>query len=314
MKGGLACAEQRIAGPMAKQTDLVDTLELIEPGTWSVPAIYSSPHSGNIIPEDLSSISCLTNEQLRRSEDSYVDELFSDCVGFGAPLLKCLVSRTYVDLNRDPNEFDQKLFDQPLPENLRSTSVRAHSGLGVIPRVVSEGEFIYDRKLRLSQAKKRMDRVYFPFHRKLSALAESAIESMGIACILDCHSMPRSATRIGKLGLTRSIDVVLGDRFGSSCSEDIISEWQRNLQSHGLNVVRNHPYSGGYITNHYGQPRLNRHALQIEINRSLYMDERSMEKHRNFATLQQALNACIKEFSRYLADNRQQGAELKAAQ
>jgi N-formylglutamate deformylase len=281
---------------LSEQKPAPEWIELVEPATWTAPVIVSSPHSGSHIPPDLLEASALTVSQLHRSQDTHVDELFSDCVALGAPLLKCLVSRAYVDLNRDPAEFDQRLFTEPLPEDLKSNSVRAIAGLGVIPRIVSEGELIYARPLTLSEALQRMQQVYQPFHAMLSALTDTAVATFGLSCLLDCHSMPRSAIASHRSGASKSVDVVLGDRFGSSCDEHVMAFWQEKLTEAGLAVVRNHPYPGGHITSHYGKPVRNRHALQIEINRSLYMNETTLEKNRNFPVLKQTLANCTKQF------------------
>jgi N-formylglutamate amidohydrolase len=288
--------------------------EILAPNQWQVPAVFNSPHSGNIIPTSLLEQSRLSATELRKSEDCYVDELFAGCQNLGAPLLRALVSRAYIDLNREPFELDARMFMEDLPGYMNPGSPRVASGLGTVPKVVAEGEDIYRGKIHLADAKKRIDEVYRPYHRTLSALLNECYNATGFALLVDCHSMPASAVHNNRSIHGHAIDVVLGDRFGASCNDAIAGEAERLLTDAGLRVVRNKPYAGGFITETYGAPRHNRHALQIEINRSLYMDERRFEKNAAFADVQNALTKVMAGLLSYLPQSDQSPSHQLAAE
>lgn len=268
--------------------------EILAPREWSVPLVFNSPHSGQHIPPELLNQSRLSGHALRQSEDSFVDELFADCVELGAPLLHALVSRSFIDLNREPYELDPRMFLEDLPRHMNAGSPRVLSGLGTIPRIVSEGEQIYRGKLPLLQALNRIEKVYKPYHRTLSALLAEAHGQTGMVVLIDCHSMPASAVQSGSS--SSGVDVVLGDRFGTSSDPAFVSWLEQALMDAGFSVRRNRPYAGGFITETHGLPRQNRHAIQIEINRQLYMSETRLEKNANFGATQRALTKAIEGF------------------
>jgi N-formylglutamate amidohydrolase len=256
--------------------------EILAPAEWTAPAVFNSPHSGRDFPEEFLRQSRLPLMTLRKSEDCYIDELFMSCVDHGAPMLRALVPRSYIDLNREPYELDPRMFSSDLPGYANTGSPRVAGGLGTIPRIVSEGEDIYRGRLDFAEARKRIDRIYLPYHRTLSALTNAVLTKAGEVLLVDCHSMPASATAHVAGAGAGMVDVVLGDRFGASCAEDISAFVEERLQRHGLRVLRNKPYAGGFITQNHGAPHRGQHALQIEINRSLYMNEASLEKTRDF--------------------------------
>ncbi len=230
---------------------------------------------------------------LRRSEDCFVDELFLSCVAHGAPMLRALVPRSYVDLNREPYELDPRMFSSELPGYANTGSPRVAGGLGTIPRIVSEGEDIYRGRIEFAEARRRIEQIYVPYHRTLSALANEVMAKVGEVLLIDCHSMPASATAHVVPAAAGPVDVVLGDRFGSSCAEDISAFIEEEFTARGLKVLRNKPYAGGFITQNHGAPHRGQHALQIEINRSLYMDEATLEKTRDFDTVAAVLSEVI---------------------
>jgi N-formylglutamate amidohydrolase len=273
--------------------------DVVVPAVWCRPLILNSPHSGRNIPRNLLQRSCLAETELRRSEDSYIDELFESCVAFGIPLLKALVSRSYVDLNREPHELDPRMFSDKLPGFANTSTPRVLSGLGTIPRTVSDGHDIYRTKLLVSEAMARIDEIYLPYHRTLSALLNEAYVKTGFVLLLDCHSMPLSAvTDSGAKGGT--VDVILGDRFGTSADPELVGTLEGLFISQGLKVRRNRPYAGGFITETHGNPRINRHAIQIELNRSVYMNEQTLEKKEGFIQLARALKQIISGLVTYL--------------
>jgi N-formylglutamate amidohydrolase len=268
--------------------------EILAPSAWTAPAVFNSPHSGKQYPADLLRMTRLSHAALRKSEDCYIDELFMSCVDYGAPLLRALVPRAYIDLNREAYEFDPRMFGCELPGYMNTSSPRVAGGLGTIPRLVAEGEEIYRERLSLIDALGRVETIYRPYHRTLNALLDEVLGNIGTVLLMDCHSMPSNATSFISPPHQTSVDVVIGDRYEASCPAEITSFVEDLLRAQGLRVVRNKPYAGGFITQNYGSPTLGRNALQIEINRSLYMDELRFEKNSNFAPLQAALAKTIK--------------------
>lgn len=264
--------------------------EILSPGEWTAPAVFNSPHSGRDFPEDFLRQSRLAMPALRKSEDCFVDELFKSCVAHGAPLLRALVPRSYIDLNREPYELDPRMFSGELPGYANTSSPRVSGGLGTIPRIVSEGEEIYRGRIDFAEARRRIEQVYLPYHRTLSALTGAVLAKAGEVLLVDCHSMPASASAHVAPQVAGGIDVVLGDRFGASCAEGISAFVEEELRRHGLRVLRNKPYAGGFITQNHGAPHRGQHALQIEINRGLYMNEATLEKTSGFQDIRAILD------------------------
>ncbi|HEY1504700.1 MAG TPA: N-formylglutamate amidohydrolase [Stellaceae bacterium] len=261
------------------------TLEVVAAERQTNPLVLASPHSGTNYPPDLLAASRLDPLSLRRSEDSYVDEIFGAAPALGSPLLKARFARAYLDPNREPFELDPAMFEDALPDFVNRHSPRVRVGLGTIARVVASGEEIYARKLRFAEAVQRIERLYRPYHRALAQLVEATRNRFGFYLLLDCHSMP-STTLPPRGGLGRGrVDIVLGDCHGTSCDPIVADTAQRVLVDKGYSVVRNAPYAGGFTTTHYGKPGEGGHCLQIEIGRGLYMDERSYERKAFFAQL-----------------------------
>lgn len=244
--------------------------------TQNVPFIFSSPHSGRIYPQAFLESSRLSPRALRKSEDAYVDELFAGATGLGAPLMCAHFPRAYLDVNREPYELDPALFGGVrLPDYANTHSVRVAGGLGTIARIVNEREEIYRAPLSVAAALARIEHLHAPYHRALQELLHDTRRQFGCACLMDCHSMP---SHLGERSERLSPDIVLGDRFGRSCAREIIRFAQDILTGMGYRVALNKPYAGGYITEHYGRPAAGTHALQIEVNRGLYMNEETFEK------------------------------------
>jgi len=260
-------------------------LEIVAAEQQRTALVLASPHSGSTYPPDLLAASRLDPLSLRRSEDSYVDEIFAGAPALGAPLLKARFARAYLDPNREPFELDPAMFEDALPDFVNRHSPRVRVGLGTIARVVASGEEIYARKLRFAEALQRIERLYRPYHRALGQLVEATRNRFGFYVLLDCHSMP-STTLPARGNLARArVDIVLGDCHGTSCDPIVSDTAQRFLVDKGYAVVRNAPYAGGFTTTHYGKPGDGGHCLQIEIGRSLYMDERSYERKPFFVHL-----------------------------
>lgn len=257
------------------------------------PLILASPHSGRTYPQGFLDQTNLPLSQLRLPEDSFVDEILMPLTKFGVPLLHALFPRCYVDVNRSADEIPP----ENLPKNnaFSRTSPRAHMGLGVIPTHISQGVPIYPRPLSAKQIETRLAALYRPYHNALSDLIEATKTKFGHTVLLDCHSMPGHAVS----GKNRA-DFILGDRFGESCHPDTTNFLHDALETLGYSVTRNIPYAGGYITSHYGRPSQNVQAIQIEINKDLYLNHATLEPHDGMAQLTTHMQTVILALSNQL--------------
>ncbi|MCB1487442.1 MAG: N-formylglutamate amidohydrolase [Bauldia sp.] len=276
--------------PTPNDPPATPAFEILSPDQQCVPLVFNSPHSGRVYPESFLAASRLDPWTIRCSEDTYVDELFASAVGQGAPLLRANFPRAWLDVNREPYELDPKMFSGRLPDFANVRSVRVAGGLGTIARIVSESEEIYDRPLDVAEALERIEAYYKPYHQALHDLVARTRSAFGLAVLVDCHSMP-SATR-GGAGRLRP-DIVIGDRYGTSCAVELTDMAAQILTQLGYSVSRNKPYAGGHITEHYGRPCQGVHALQIEVKRCLYMDERSLEPTAGFEPLRKDLSIFV---------------------
>ena len=254
--------------------------EVLEPADWRAPIIFNSPHSGSVYPYDFLNASRIDLPTLRRSEDSFMDELITDLSGRGFPTVRVNFPRSYVDVNREPYELDPRMFSGRLPSFANTRSMRVAGGLGTIPRVVGDGQEIYRERLSVDDALSRIEALYKPYHRALRRLINKVHQAFGTVVVVDCHSMP-------SIGVSRDEprrpDVVIGDRYGTSCAPLLPDTVENTMSRLGYSVGRNKPYAGGFITEHYGNPAAGLHAIQLELNRAIYMDERRREKGPRFA-------------------------------
>ena len=252
--------------------------EVVAPSCQILPLVFASPHSGCDYPQDFLTASRLDPLTLRRSEDSFVDEIFGAAPGLGAPLIRALFPRAFVDANREPFELDPAMFEGELPAYANTRSPRVAAGLGTIARVVANGADIYRGKLDFSEALGRIRRHYWPYHQSLSDLVERTKARFGTCILIDCHSMPSTGGPMDRDAGAKRVDFVLGDCHGTACAPAVIQTVQASLRELGYHVARNRPYSGGFVTRHYGKPEEAVHGLQIEINRFLYMDESEIRR------------------------------------
>ena len=266
----------------AVHDELNPPFDILEPAAWRGPIIFNSPHSGSIYPRAFLAHAHLDIATLRRSEDSFVDELFSAVVDRGFPLMRAHFPRCYVDVNREPYELDPRMFEGRLPSFANTRSMRVAGGLGTVARVVGDAHEIYDQRIPVDEALTRIEGLYKPYHRALRRLITGMHRDFGAAVLIDCHSMPSVA---GNKDDRPRADFVLGDRYGTSCVPVIAETIETALAGFGHSVSRNKPYAGGFITEHYGNPSVGVHAIQLEVNRALYMDERRYERSENFALL-----------------------------
>ena len=262
------------------QVTTTKSYQIDRPADQLLPIVLASPHSGDSYPDDLVKKTSLNLKQLRQSEDAFIDQVYEPAVANGAPLIRSRLGRVFVDLNREPFELDPAMFEGPLPAYANTNSPRLAAGLGTIAKVIASGETIYKDPLAFGDVAKLIEAYYQPYHAALARLLQETKDKFGMAILIDCHSMP---SNIGLHDPSRGsqkspqIDFVLGDCHRSSCSASITAFVDRHLNRLGYKVVRNRPYAGGYTTQHYGRPSKAIHALQVEVNRALYMDEVRIE-------------------------------------
>ncbi|MDB5483120.1 MAG: formiminoglutamase [Caulobacteraceae bacterium] len=260
--------------------------------------VFASPHSGRIYPPGLMAASCLDAESIRQSEDAHVDDLISEAPAHGATVIVARLARAWIDVNREPWELDPAMFEDELPSYAKGRTARVAAGLGSIARIVSDGQEIYHRKLTFAEALARVEAVHRPYHTALAELVAAARQARGAAVLIDWHSMPSAAARHGAdargasaRGDGAGCDVVLGDRFGGACAPAVARLAEQCFRDLGYSVARNAPYAGGYTTEHYGRPLRRVHALQVEINRALYMDERTLTPTAGYRSLKADLES-----------------------
>ncbi|MGB5865898.1 MAG: N-formylglutamate amidohydrolase [Sulfitobacter sp.] len=254
--------------------------------------VFASPHSGREYTWSFLRKTVLNEHAIRSSEDAFVDQLFECAPHFGAAFIKAGAPRAYVDLNRARDELDPALI-----EGVRRVrhNPRVASGLGVIPRVVANGRAIYRGKMSQHEAQERITQYWEPYHERLQKLLDDAHNRHGQTVLIDCHSMPHEAMDgVARSGMRRP-DVVLGDRFGTAASGDVVDRIEAAFASAGFVVTRNAPFAGAYITQAYGRPHKGQHAVQVEIDRSLYMNEQLIRPNGDFEAVQQALRAVVQE-------------------
>ena len=267
------------------------------PDTHAVPLVFASPHSGKEYPPEFVAGARLDPVALRRSEDGFVDDLFAAAPEHGAPLLRALFPRAFIDANREPFELDQAMFSDRLPGYVNTESSRVAAGLGTIARVVSSGQEIYSRKLRFADAAARINAHYRPYHRALKDLLDQTRRRYGCYVLIDCHSMPSVGGPQDPDAGRRRADFVLGDCFSSACAEPVIAHIEKFVAARGYEVARNKPFAGGFTTRHYGRPSQGLHAIQIEINRGLYMDETLIQPSGGMGKLKRDLSALIESLA-----------------
>lgn len=280
---------------MEQKTGQTPEYEVREPAVQTIPFVYNSPHSGRNYSQAFLKQTRLDAHTIRRSEDHFVDELYASAPAIGAPLLLAHFPRAYLDVNREPYELDPRMFDGALPPHANTGSLRVAGGLGTVPRIVAENLDIYPGRLPAQEALMRIERFYKPYHGCLRRLIARTHSRFGFCVLIDCHSMP-GTTRLA--GSSLRPDFIVGDRFGASASAALSDAAVSALEDLGFRAVRNKPYAGGFITEHYGRPRRGLHALQIEVNRSLYIDETTLEKRPDFHVME----SLIATFMRRMAE------------
>ena len=271
-----------------------DAFTLFEPPARTTSVVFASPHSGCRYPRDFLAASVLDEQTIRSSEDAYVDRLFAIAPKFGAPLLAAVAPRAFVDLNRASDELDPALIDGAARGQ---HNPRIASGLGVIPRVVAGGRPIYSGKISRTEADRRIGLWWRPYHDRLQQMLTENLRTLGEAILVDCHSMPHEAIDTMTRAGAPAADVVLGDRFGAAAGHDIVDRIEAAFSAAGLNVARNAPFAGAFTAQHYGRPARNQHAVQIELDRRLYMDEATITPRPDFEAFCDLLAGVISEIT-----------------
>jgi N-formylglutamate amidohydrolase len=269
-------------------TDHTAPFRLLKPGHRRAALVLTSAHSGRRYDPAFLAASRLDATEIRRSEDSFVDELFAAGPELGVPLLAAQFPRAYCDANREAWELDPLMFADVLPAHVNTTSPRVQAGLGTIARIVGNGEPIYTGKLRFAEAQARVETCWLPFHEALAGQIEETLALFGTCLVIDCHSMPSLPGRHAA-----KADIVLGDGFGTSCAPAWTDFLHASLAALGFQVRRNDPYAGGFITRHYGRPREGVQVIQLEMARGLYMNEQNFTHSRNFSEIQRRMTALL---------------------
>jgi len=276
------------------------------PQVWRSPVVVASPHSGAFYPDSFVAQSILDAKRLRSSEDAFVDRLFAAAPQLGMPMLTATLPRAFVDLNRSCEELDPALIEGV---TRRGQNPRVASGLGVIPRVVANGRTIYRGKIPLAEARARIDDYWYPYHCALQRLLDSSHARFGETILVDCHSMPHEAVEGISAKPSNRPEVVLGDRFGAAADGWVIDAVEAAFSRAGFRVARNSPFAGAYITQTYGRPSRRQHAIQVEIDRSLYMDEVAIVPNARFAQVRAQLTQAIRDLSALGSEERPLAAE-----
>ncbi|MEO1537768.1 MAG: N-formylglutamate amidohydrolase [Pseudomonadota bacterium] len=262
------------------------------PDVRTTAVVFASPHSGREYPWNFVRRTNLDERTLRSSEDAFVDRLFDAAPRHGAPLLTAIAPRAWIDVNRSSEELDPALI-----EGVKRTAhnPRVASGLGVVPRVVANGRSIYRGKITRKEADARIEEFWKPWHQALQTLMDDSTALFGEAILIDCHSMPHEA--IESISHTRGArpEIVLGDRFGAAAGSDVVDKIESALTSAGLRVARNAPFAGAFVTQNYGRPARNRHVVQVEIDRSLYMNEHQIRPNNNFKAFKALIDRVVSD-------------------
>ena len=264
------------------------------------PIVLSSPHSGSLFPQEFLDNSCLGIEELRSSEDCFVTDIVKNASNAGIPLISMNIPRTFVDVNRDKIEIDEKMFFDKQVSADQVGSRRCRVGLGVIHRIVSQNKNIYDGLLSYEEAEERFQYVYDPYHKRLKQLVDKCKSKFGFCLLIDCHSMPSKICNI--MNEEKPVEFCLCTLFDESCPTEMSEFLSKQLQNHNYRVEFNRPYAGAFITFNYCQPRKNLYTLQLEINRSLYMDENVYKKNNDFQNVSSNISASIVALGKFLLD------------
>ena len=278
---------------------------IVEPSTLTSGVVFALPHSGRDYGASFLNQSILDKISIRSSEDAFLDQLIDGIEKYGVPKIIANAPRAFIDLNRSTDELDPALISG-IKNNIRSP--RISSGLGVIPRVVSHGKEIYRGKLSLEQAQSRIEYYWKPYHKDLSNLLKRAQSIYGQSLLIDMHSMPHEAVST-QSSFIKAPEIVVGDRFGMSSDPEFTNLIVSILKQHGFRVAKNTPFAGAFITKHHGKIKDRTHAIQLEIDRSLYMDEERISPNSGFEKLKSQLFPALIQISSLICKSDKIAAE-----
>jgi N-formylglutamate amidohydrolase len=261
-----------------------------DPAAEPVPVVFDSPHSGTVYPADFGCVAPLA--LLRTAEDTYVEELYGMAPANGATLIHALFPRSYIDVNRDERDIDPALLAEPWPGELRP-SRKTELGISLIRRLAVPGQPMYERKLSVAEVRRRIERYYRPYHAALDAALDDVQRRFGFALHVNCHSMKSTGSEMTEDGAAPRPDFVVSDRLGATSAPEFRDLVVERLRGCGYEVTVNDPYQGAELIRRHGRPAEGRHSLQIEINRRLYMDEASLERHAGFERLRGHLGKLV---------------------
>lgn len=267
---------------------------------FQYPIVLSSPHSGCDFPQEFLQNSCRSESELRSSEDSFVNDIIIDASNAGIPMISMNIPRTFVDVNRDKIEIDDTMYFDKAPSPDTVGSRRCRVGLGVIHRIVAQNKPIYDGLISYEEAQERIKYVYEPYHKRLKQLIDKCQKKFGFCLLVDCHSMPSKICNI--MNESKPVEFCISNLFDESCPAPISAFIGEQLSQKGYRVEFNRPYAGAFITFNYCQPRKNIHTLQLEINRSLYMDENVYKKNNDFQSVSKCVSESLIALGKFLLD------------
>jgi N-formylglutamate amidohydrolase len=265
------------------------------PDVRTTSVVFASPHSGRAYPWSFIRRTNLDENTLRSSEDAFVDKLFDTAPLNGAPFLTATAPRAWIDVNRSSEELDPALI-----EGVKKSAhnPRVASGLGVVPRVVANGRPIYQGKMSRKEAETRIKEVWQPWHDALTQLMDESVALFGEALLVDCHSMPHEAIETLSHPRGARPEIVLGDRFGAAASAEIVDRLEAAFAAEGLRVARNAPFAGAFVTQHHGRPARNRHVVQVEIDRALYMNEQAIRPNNNYTAFKAMIDRIVADVTK----------------
>ena len=278
---------------------------IVEPDSLTSGVVFALPHSGRDYGVSCLNQSILDEISIRSSEDAFLDQLIDGIERYGAPKIIANAPRAFIDLNRSTDELDPALISG-IKNNVRNP--RISSGLGVIPRVVSHGKEIYRGKLSLEQAQSRIEYYWKPYHKDLSILLTRAQSIYGQSLLIDMHSMPHEAVS-PQSSFIKAPEIVVGDRFGMSSDPEFTNLIVSILKHHGFRVAKNTPFAGAFITKHHGKIKERTHAIQLEIDRSLYMNEEQISPNSGFGKLKSRLFPALIQISSLICKSDKIAAE-----
>jgi N-formylglutamate deformylase len=275
----------------------MDVLRRLDPRGFAVPLVLDSPHSGSEYPLDFDHLP--PRELVRQAEDSYVGELYAFAPEVGATLVEALFPRAYIDPNRNLADIDPALLSEPWPGPL-TPSHKTELGIGLVWRLAQGGVPMYSRKLSVSEVQKRIGRCYEPYHAAVAEALDERHRRFGAVWHLNCHSMPAIGDVMSDDPGRERAQFVLGDRDGTTCEPELTSFVASTLRTMGYTVAINDPYKGVELVRRHGRPAERRHSLQIEINRRLYLDEKTLTRHEGFMRLQANLRRMLDALGDYV--------------